>query len=192
MLKFLSMSELVNKFLLNANEHEKGLVLGQLVTELIGERSDGKKGFIPGESWSAIQKAFVLTYPEVLVFRRQYDTWVKPPQILLTHRRDDHWKGWHIPGGRWADPTLTLEQACQSIARRELGLPVVLQHPLMFEKWNDHPYGNPLSLVCICSTPVDVIETEDMRFFDHVPEPIVSPHHADFINAGFDYIRNAL
>lgn len=182
------MSELVDHFLASADSREKGLALSRLVTELIGERN----GFIPDEAWDAVQKAFMLPYPEVLLFKTEGGVWVnEKPQALLTYRFDQDFLGWHIPGGRWSDPKLTLEEACQKVAQRELGLPVKLHHPLLFEKWDDHPYGNPISLVCICSTPVSVIETPTMKFFDHVPTPIVSPHHADFIEAGFQYIRNA-
>lgn len=58
----------------------------------------------------------------------------------------------------------------------------------MFYKWGDHPYGYPLSLVCLCDSPDQIVENDTRRFFTEVPDNMVL-HHGDFLQACFDYLK---
>lgn len=70
-------------------------------------------------------------------------------EILLTHRSDSHWHGWHLPGG-FLGTNETLSAACNRIAQRELGIEVRLRRMIDVFCWSDHPQGSVLSLVCRC------------------------------------------
>lgn len=70
----------------------------KLLAELLTELSEDPKGFIPDEAWNAAQKAFALPYLELAIVRRAADGAL---EILLSHRTDKYWNGWHIPGGLW-------------------------------------------------------------------------------------------
>lgn len=76
-------------------------------------------------------------------------------EILLTHRHDRHWCGWHLPGG-FLGVGESVADACNRIAQRELGVQVTLSQVVDVFRWPDHPRGSVLSLVCRCaahSTP---------------------------------------
>src|SRR3989344_5623387 len=92
---------------------ERARLLGELLEEL----AEDPKGFIPDEAWNATQKAFALPYLELAVVRRSPEGKV---QILLTHRIDKDWNGWHIPGGLWRTRH-TLEEGIASLVRPEFG-----------------------------------------------------------------------
>ncbi|MGF1612429.1 MAG: NUDIX hydrolase [Gammaproteobacteria bacterium] len=70
-------------------------------------------------------------------------------EILLTHRRDRQWNGWHLPGG-FLGVRETLPAACNRIAGRELGVDVTLHRVVDIFCWPDHPLGSVLSVVCHC------------------------------------------
>ncbi|MFV8751432.1 NUDIX domain-containing protein [Nannocystaceae bacterium ST9] len=97
--------------------------------------------------------------------------------ILLSHRDDETWRGWHIPGG-FVGRDETLADACRRIARRELGVEVELIGVVGSFAWPDHPCGSVLSLLCACRSDAT---PRDARFFVELPEPMVR-HHAGMVD----------
>jgi len=144
----------------------------KLLSELVKEMDEKDKGFIPAEAWAAIQTAFVIPYIELFVARQSA---TGDLEFILIHRQDEHWDGWHIPGGIWRTH-LTAEDACNALSRKELGTTsgVELLAHGMWEKWNDHPYGNPISHVCICRSLEVIEETESMRWFREIPDGMIA------------------
>lgn len=145
------------------------------------QKQDGRLG---DRVWFPAQKTFIFPYVEVAILSQDSSA------ILLDHRVDEYWDGWHIPGGRWQNPKLDVNEACSKVSQRELGVGVRFLKDIMFHKWDDHPYGYPLSLVCLCESQKEIPETETRRFFTEVPNGMV-PHHGDFLQATFDYLRVA-
>lgn len=160
---------------------ERAKLLGELLTEL----AEDPRGFIPDEAYLAAQKAFALSYIELAIVRRGPQGVV---QILLTHRTDTDWNGWHIPGGMWRTRK-TLEEGIAGLAKTEqLGEDAKLTFLAKgtWEKWHDHPIGVPISHVAICLGE-GIVETEKMKWFDGVPEGMIDDHghHAGFIKDVF-------
>jgi ADP-ribose pyrophosphatase YjhB (NUDIX family) len=109
-------------------------------------------------------------------------------QILLTHRSDKYWHGWHIPGGLWRTQQ-TLEECIASIAKNEVShdCRISLLAKGMWEKWHDHPYGWPVSHVAICIAD-SVHQNESIRWFENVPGGMIEDggHHARFIQSALN------
>lgn len=154
----------------------------KLLGELLLEMSDDPHGYVPDEVWFPAQAAFALPYVEMAIIRRNA---LDEVQILLTHRADQHWLGWHIPGSLWRTPQ-TLEQCIVSIAKAELGegIRVSFLAQGTWEKWHDHPYGRPISHIAICLADA-ITETETIRWFNDVPVDMINDqgHHARFIKS---------
>lgn len=154
----------------------------KLLAELLTELSEDPRQFIPDEAWLPAQKVFALPYIEMAIVRRGPREAV---QILLTHRSDEHWHGWHIPGGLWRT-NQTLEGCVASIAKGELsenaGVTFLAQG--IWEKWHDHPYAMPISHVAICVAQ-NIVETKTIRWFEEIPEGLIDDcgHHARFITS---------
>lgn len=96
-------------------------------------------------------------------------------EILLTHRCDHHWNGWHLPGG-FLGVRETLAAACNRIAQRELAIEVSLQRVVDTFCWPDHPQGSVLSMVCQCKARGF---PGAGRWFKGPNEPMIR-YHADF------------
>ncbi len=164
---------------------ERAKLLAELVTEM--HEKDGD--FIPQEAWAAVQKAFALPYLEFLVFRRAPDGVL---EFLLTHRTDEFWHGWHIPGGIWRT-THSVGDGCKALAKQELGIdtPLAIVAKAGWEKWHDHPYGNPISHICICTSPVEIQETDSIKWFRQVPSDMIDDngHHVEYIKSALKQIE---
>lgn len=125
---------------------------------------------LPLEIWQAITTLVPVAAVEVLVTNDGTD-------FLLTMRQDEHWNGWHVPGG-YVGCGEPLSDACRRVAKRELGIDVQLQRILHAFNWSDHPYAQTVSIVCCCSTS----ETPKCgEFFRKIPSPMV-PNHAEILN----------
>jgi len=143
----------------------------QLVGLLRRLRSTGAESpNLPLDIWQAITTLVPVAAVEVLISNDGQD-------FLLTMRQDEHWNGWHIPGG-YVGCGESLSDACQRVARRELGIEVELQRIEHAFSWTDHPYAQTVSIVCCCSTSEMPICG---KFFREIPSPMV-PHHADILN----------
>jgi ADP-ribose pyrophosphatase YjhB (NUDIX family) len=126
---------------------------------------------MPFEIWRAIQDLVPTPTAEVIITRTGKD-------FLLVERRDKFWGGWHIPGGFMAMGESS-ETACNRFSQKDLGIKVKFEKIVHVHAWTDHPYGHPLSLVCVCK-PIG--EPEAGEYFTKIPSPMI-PHHGDFIKA---------
>jgi len=151
-----------------------------LLAGLLDEMRTKDAGFIPDEAWLSVQATFAIPYVEVLILTKD-----SPPKFLLTYREDASWKGWHIPGGIWYTK-YTQAEAVRSVARRELGIDVKFVAEVMTEKWADHPYGNPISHVCIARALEPIEETPERRLFKSVPNNMVI-HHGAFVERALEF-----
>lgn len=159
----------------------------ELLAELLKELADDPKGFIPDNAWYAVQKAFALPYIELAVVRLKLGV----PQILLAHRNDAHWSGWHVPGGLWRT-NATLETCIDAIAKTELGATasVGLFKKGSWEKWHNHPYGNPISHLAIC-IGTGIVERDDLQWRTGIPQETIDDggHHAAYITEALRVAR---
>jgi ADP-ribose pyrophosphatase YjhB (NUDIX family) len=158
-------------------------LLAGLLLKMLKECGD----FIPEGVWLIIHKIFALPYLELAIVRQVNGE----VEILLTHRVDKYWSGWHIPGGLWRTHQ-TLEAGIASIAKNELGIEVELLAIGVWEKWMNHPYGYPISHVVICSPKTEIIETGKLGWFHTVPSGMIEDggHHVTFIESVFQQVRN--
>jgi hypothetical protein len=142
--------------------------------------------FFPEEAWYEIHRCFAIPYVEVVLPTYVQNEW----RVFLVRRQADdlHWPGapWHIPGGIWR-LSQTREEACNSIAMKEIDVPVGRVREVMSYKWQDHAYANPISHVCICEALAPPVETESARFHpvSNLP-PDILLHHREFIEACID------
>lgn len=175
-----------------SNESEASRILAglgtgiqdQLLAQLVHNRIRNQGGFIPDAAWLSVQQAFRLPYAEVLIVRKQHNKL----EGALVERHDEYWNGWHIPGGRISNPNLNFEEACQAVARGELGIGIRLLYPdpVHTYLWTDHPYGHPISLVGVAVTD-EALKSDKARFFSKPPENMVA-HHAEFFHRAFEFL----
>jgi ADP-ribose pyrophosphatase YjhB (NUDIX family) len=102
--------------------------------------------------------------------------WTRGDAILLTHRDDADWHGWHLPGG-FVGCDESLGQACRRVARRELEVEAALTGVVGDFVWPDHPGGAVLSLLCVIRCDADPTVGQ---WFTDLPEPMVR-HHAALV-----------
>ncbi len=156
---------------------DRATLLGELLAELAAD----PKGFIPDAAWASAQKAFALPYIELAFVRRSPEGEL---QVLLSHRTDVDWNGWHLPGGLWRTKQ-TLEEAIAALSRREIGLlePPTILAKGEWEKWHDHPYGYPVSHVVILHND-NVVESDTVQWFTSPPNAMIDDHghHTQFFN----------
>ena len=152
---------------------DRAKLLGELLTEVVEQHGCR----IPDEAWGPYHKLVKQPYAELCVVRRVEGV----PQILLTHRTDEHWTGWHIPGSMWRVRSITHQDAINAVSKQELeGAPVTFVKELGTYPWADHPYGHPFSHICIATG--DVPENEGQKYFsiDELLSLDIVNHHGDF------------
>ncbi|MFA5888607.1 MAG: NUDIX domain-containing protein [Candidatus Paceibacterota bacterium] len=154
----------------------------KLFTELVQEVLTTDSGFIPKPVWVLIQKLVPLPAIELIL--------QKGNQFLLTYRKDEYWDGWHIPGG-FVMRKESLHEAANRIAKGELGIGGVLNlKQIAVKKLRNHPYGgSPVAIVLVGQQVGEIVETEKIRFFDHIPQPMVADH-AEYLEIFFGYLNN--
>lgn len=151
----------------------RAALLGELLREMCEQ--DGDR--IPDGAWLEVQKAFALPYVETVVLKET----AGGAEVWLSRRgtEDPHWPGrpWHIPGGLWRTSRNLLE-ACRDVAAGEMRVDVTAVRELFTFKWPDHPYGHPISHVCLCETVSPPPFAADAGFFplDAPPEPLLARH----------------
>ncbi|MEK7195614.1 MAG: NUDIX hydrolase [Patescibacteria group bacterium] len=111
----------------------------------------------------------------------------KDGKVFLVHRVDEHWNGWHIPGGYIPCNAQSIDDAYNRVVKRELGYKVHLKKILEVYKWKpgEHRYGFPTSIVCVCEPLGEIKETETARFFEHVPDGFLADCHRQFVDKYF-------
>ena len=87
---------------------------------------------------------------------------------------------WHVPGGYTGLGNLTLEDDCNAVAKRELGIEVRWIRVIDAYKWlhgAEHPHGAPVSIYMHCRPEDDVVETDTRKFFpiNQLPANMILP-----------------
>ena len=143
----------------------------ELLAELLNEIVTVDNGFIPEEAWMLIHRIVCLPAVEILITRNQ------GKEFLLCDRKDTHWDGWHIPGS-YIRRNESIEETCNRIAQNdEIEIQGVTDlQVIVVSKWNDHPYGAPLSLVVACHTVQKIKETKARKFFSSIPNRVITRH----------------
>lgn len=152
--------------------------LNQLVTLLVKLKDED---LYPPKTPYKVWKELVTILPapavEVLITRND-------KEFLLTKRNDKNWQGWHIPGGFMLAKE-RVEQACNRLAQKELGTRVKLKKVQNIYVWQNHPYANAISIICICEFKG---KPKKGKFFQEIPEDVI-PQHKNFIENYFDQIK---
>lgn len=98
-------------------------------------------------------------------------------RVLLTYREDEHYRGWHTPGG-YVGPGETWHEAASRIAMRELTCDVThVEHVASFLQ-NDDPRLINLANVLVCRLTPESIPTTG-EWFTEFPHDIL-PHQKKF------------
>ena len=99
-------------------------------------------------------------------------------KFLLVKRTDGQFKGWEMIGGYFRRGDKSVEAACKRIAKRDGGVAVKFICVIDVYKWPDgeHPYGAPISVVCLCKLTGRVKETKNKKLFRALPKNIVTNH----------------
>ena len=143
--------------------------------------------YFPDPAFQALHGVVSMWAPELVIAREG----ARGKEVLLTKYKGGAaaFKGkWHIPGGynTWSDSGL--DETCDRIAKRELGVGVKYKKTLDVYRWmaDEHPYGRPLSLFVECDLLGEIKENNEMRFFskDALQENIV-PCHRRFLDTYF-------
>lgn len=134
---------------------------------------------MPFETWQTMQ--FILPTPttEVLLTSNGKD-------VLLVDRHDEYWDGWHIPGGFMIAGD-SIEKACKSVAKRELGIDIKLIKIIDALAWLNHPYGNPVCNLCHCE-----YKSKPMvgKFFEKTPKNMVSKEQKWCVDRFLKYLKS--
>lgn len=160
---------------------ERASMLSQLLKEMRRDRGD----YYPKEIWLDVHQIFALPYVELVIPRNADGKW----EIFLVQRpeTDPYWPAtWHLPGGLWRTHQ-TEVQACRSVARRELRVGVKFVDEIMTSKWRTHPYGNPISHVCVCIPTKRLRNARDRKYFRQLPRPFI-PEQIAFVEAAWSYL----
>jgi hypothetical protein len=96
--------------------------------------------------------------------------------VLLTWRDDEHWRGWHFPGG-FKGPGESVAEACARVAERELGAAFALDGVAGVECWPTHPFASPVALLCRGTLNR---QPSDGRFFLEPPADLLAEQRTYF------------
>lgn len=160
---------------------KQAAILSGLLKEVIRDGTD----FYPDEIWLDIHQLFALPYVELVIPR----SICGQSEIFLVRRpaTDPYWPSmWHLPGGLWRTHQSEI-QACSSVARRELGVRIIRVEEVMTYKWTTHPYGNPISHVCICQPKGKLTKAQDRGYFRQLPQPFI-PEQIAFVETSLRYL----
>jgi ADP-ribose pyrophosphatase YjhB (NUDIX family) len=161
---------------------ERASLLATLLREMRKQNGD----YIPEEAWLEVHQTFSLPYIELVIPRWANGKW----EVFLTRRPhdDSYWPSmWHLPGGIWRT-TKSQTMACQSIASRELGTRVTNIKEVMTHKWKTHPYGRPISHVCVCRPKGRLRRAADRGYFERLPKPFIR-EQIEFVEKCIHYLR---
>jgi len=120
---------------------------------------------MPFKVWKELVTIVPAPAVEVLVTRNGKD-------FLLTERHDKFWNGWHIPGG-FLLVKENIEEACNRLATKELGINVNFQYILSTYTWLNHPYANAISIICVCHPKR---EPTIGKYFTKIPNSTIKIH----------------
>jgi ADP-ribose pyrophosphatase YjhB (NUDIX family) len=160
----------------------RATILAKLLKEM--RKNDGD--YYPEEAWLEIHQSFALPYVELVIPHKTGNSW----QIFLVQRpsTDPYWPSmWHLPGGIWRY-NQTEVGACQAVARRELGIGITAIREVMTHKWKTHPYGRPISHVCVCQPKNGPANAADRGYFTRLPEAFIA-EQVRFVRESVKYLK---
>ena len=113
-------------------------------------------------------------FPQVIVEVLIYD---EDGRFVLKHRKDEHFVGWHVPGGR-SRVLESIEDACNRHVRLDevaAGVTDVKVIGVHVQEKGEHPYGFPVCLFTAAKAVGPVIEKADCKWFSETPRDLIPP-----------------
>lgn len=162
---------------------ERQGLLGELLKEV-----EAEGGFIPDPAYRPLQRLCSWAAVEVFIVSKDGQ------KVLLRHRNDDPWDGWHVIGG-YVKPKESIQQFCNRALREDTGSPsgVIILGQIATSKWLDHPFTFPFCSVILCNLVEEIIECKDFRFF-HVSElpmcHMLHPKHVLYLETYLNYLKH--
>lgn len=158
--------------------------LNRLVKKVIDD-----KRFIPDECYEILYSLFPQVIVEVLI----YDD---DGRFILKHRNDEHFVGWHVPGGR-AKTLETIEEACNRHVRLDKVAEAVTDVKVIgihVQERGEHPYGFPVCIFTVAKAVDPIIETDDCKWFSEAPSDLIPPpqKHDKYIETFQNWFRSGL
>lgn len=134
------------------------------LVRLLGKVKNPEKG-LPAEVFNALTRIVPFSACEMVVIN-------KNKEILLTHREDQWWKGWHIPGGllRMNEDFKT---RLSKVAKNELGAKLKSFKFLFPMNYPKTPRGHDVSLVFLCTLSG---KPQHGTFFKNLPKNTIKEH----------------
>jgi ADP-ribose pyrophosphatase YjhB (NUDIX family) len=126
------------------------------------------------EAFRSYCTALITNPIELAVMNRQ-------DELLLVHRQDEFYEGWHIPGSLLC-PGETEEQVLERIITREVKLSVSIPvfvnrlHFRMGSGPGENPRGQELSLLFCCQTAATEAVEGEFFSLDHLPPNVLTSH----------------
>ncbi len=145
-----------------------------------GDEPEGRPaGFIPLACLKSFYKLTRTPFIELIMYRE-----VGPGEIeyLYQDRHDQWWDGFCAFGGmvRANSPATPIEVAEKLINREftDSNLRVTTLQVVSFLNWPEHPWCNPLAVVCLITVTGDMPENHDRRWISlkNMPEAMVMNH----------------
>ena len=162
----------------------RGKLLGRLLQELARRRDR----WIPGPAYKPFHQLCTWGAGEVLVVDPK-----KKGRVLLRYRSDDPWDGWQVMGG-YIKPLESVQEFCNRTVQEDAGLgEVKVVGVLATSKWLNHPFSFPLCVLLLCYPVGEVVEREDLRWFEIGDLPfnkMQHPRHRDYLEAYLAYLKN--
>ena len=100
-------------------------------------------------------------------------------QVLLVHRQDEHFNGWHHPGG-YLGASETISGAVQRVALRETGAEVEIIASMFPANFPNMKRDHEFSLVFACVPGGTITANPGKRDFFSIhamPVPLLMPNH---------------
>jgi len=125
-------------------------------------------GFIPDEAYEDYYGIRPLAVVEVCLYDDK-------GRFVLKYRKDEHFVGWHFPGGSFRHTPEPFEatirrHVCLDEVARDIEDPrVIAVHPYQA---GEHPFGVPVIMLVACK-PVGLVENDTCRWFEDAPPDII-------------------
>lgn len=153
------------------------------LARLLGIIAEEDEGFIPDPAYRPMHKLVPWPAVEVLIYDEN-------GRFVLTHR-DDEFRGWHIPGG-FIGVNESYQEACDRNVRKERIVSAVTDLNLIATHiWlaDEHPYGYPISLIFACKAVGEVVERDDLKWFEEIPPDVIPENHPSFLVHFQEWLR---
>ncbi len=136
----------------------------------VGEKD---KGFLPNGCYEPYCAVRPLAFIEILPYRSD-------GSFLLKRRRDEHFTGWHVPGGSLLNGE-SVAKACDRHIRADKaadGVTDLRAIGVHLYGNGEHPYCHPYITLIACTAVGEVIERDDCRWFKSAPADMIqnAPH----------------